>query len=111
MNRNYLLLLAAIVAEVIATTALARSDGFTRLLPSLVAVVGYGIAFWCLATPLKTLPTGLVYAIWCGLGIVLITAVSWIRYRQVLDMPALLGLGLILGGVLVINLFSQSFKH
>ena len=111
MTRNYLFLIAAIVAEVIATTALARSDGFTRLIPSLVAIVGYGVAFWCLAIPLKTLPTGVVYAIWCGLGIVLITAVSWIRYRQVLDAPALFGLGLILAGVLVINLFSQSFRH
>ena len=111
MVRNYLFLVAAIVAEVIATTALARTDGFTRLLPSLVAIAGYAIAFWCLAIPLKTLPTGIVYAIWCGLGIVLITAVSWLRYGQVLDTPALFGLGLILAGVMVINLFSQSFRH
>ena len=111
MTRNYLFLVAAIIAEGIATTALARSDGFTRLLPSLIAIAGYGVAFWCLSIPLKTLPTGLVYAIWCGLGIVLITAIAWLRYRQALDAAALLGLGLILAGVLVINLFSQSLRH
>src|SRR5690606_13679444 len=103
-----MVLLAAIVAEVIATTALARSESFTRLVPSLIAVVGYAAAFWYLSFPLRTMPTGVVYAIWSGMGIVLITAVAWIWYRQSLDLAALLGLALILAGVVVINFFSRT---
>jgi small multidrug resistance pump len=110
-GRNYLLLVLAIVAEVIATTALARSDGFTKLLPAAVAIAGYAFAFWLLSFPLQTMPTGIVYAIWSGFGIVLITAVAWIWAKQPLDMPALIGLGLILAGVLVINLLSKSVVH
>lgn len=111
MLRNYIFLILAIVAEVIATTALSRSESFTRLYPSIAAVVGYVAAFWLLSFPLKTLPTGIVYAIWSGLGIVLITGVAWIWFRQSLDTAAILGLGLILAGVVVINLFSQSLRH
>lgn len=109
--RTYLLLAVAIVAEVIATTALARSDGFSRPGPSLVAVLGYALAFWLLSFPLRTMPTGVVYALWSGLGIVLVTLLAWLRYRQALDAPALAGLGLILAGVLVINLFSRTVGH
>lgn len=108
MKRTYLFLLAAIVLEVVATTALARSASFTKLVPSLVAIVGYAGAFWFLSVPLRVLPTGVVYAIWSGLGIVLITAVAWVWQRQVLDTPALIGLGLIMAGVLVIHLFSAT---
>jgi len=104
----YLLLLAAIVAEVIATTALARSESFTKLVPSLVVVVGYGAAFWFLSFPLRVLPTGVVYALWSGMGIVLITAFAWIGYGEKLDAAALIGLFLILGGVVIINLFSKA---
>jgi len=111
MTRAWLFLFAAIIAEVIATTALSRSDGFTRALPSAVTVAGYGVAFWCLSITLKTIPTGIAYAVWSGLGIVLITAAAWILYKQALDGAALVGLGLILAGVLVINLFSQSVRH
>jgi small multidrug resistance pump len=104
-------LIVAIVAEVIATTALAQSASFTRLGPSIVTVIGYSIAFVFLSFALRVMPTGVVYAIWSGLGIVLIALVSWIWAKQSLDWPALLGLGLILSGVLVINLFSDTVGH
>ena len=107
----YLLLLIAIVAEVTATSALKQSDGFTRPWPTLVTVAGYAIAFYFLSLTLRTLPTGIAYAIWSGLGVVLITLVGWTYYRQALDWPAVLGLGLILAGVMVINLFSKSMTH
>lgn len=108
---TYLLLGVAIVAEVIATTALKAADGFSRLGPSVVVVLGYGIAFTCLSLTLKTLPTGIAYAIWSGVGIVLVSALGWIVHRQALDLPALIGLGLIIAGVLVVNLFSDSVAH
>ena len=107
----YVLLGAAIAAEVVATTALARSDGLTRLVPSLLALAFYAVAFWFLSYALRVMPTGIVYAIWSGLGIVLIAAVSWIWYGQRLDLPALAGLALIILGVLVVNLFSKSMPH
>lgn len=105
---GYAYLAVAILTEVIATSALKASEGFTRLLPSLVVVAGYAISFWCMSLTLKTIPVGLAYAIWSGVGIILITAIAWVLYKQTLDAPALLGIGLILGGVLVINLFSKS---
>jgi small multidrug resistance pump len=108
---TYLFLGIAIVAEVIATTALKAADGFSRLGPSLLVVLGYGIAFTCLSLTLKTLPTGIAYAIWSGVGIVLVSALGWILHRQALDLPALIGLGLIIAGVLVVNLFSNSVAH
>ncbi|MFZ9198138.1 MAG: DMT family transporter [Paracoccaceae bacterium] len=111
MLRTYLFLLAAIVLEVVATTALARSASFTRLVPSLIAIFGYAGAFWLLSVPLRVMPTGVVYALWSGLGIVLITAVAWVWQRQILDTAALLGLGLIMVGVLVIHLFSSTVNH
>lgn len=111
LTTTYLLLGAAIVAEVIGTTALKLSDGFTRLGPSAVTVVTYALAFYLLSHTLKTLPTGIAYAIWSGVGIVLISAVSWIVYGQRLDLPAILGLALIIAGVLVVNLFSKSIGH
>lgn len=111
MTRTYLFLMAAILAEVVATTALARSESFTRLWPSLVAIFGYAVAFWLLSYPLRVMPTGVVYAIWSGMGIVLISGVAWVWYRQTLDFAALLGLAFILVGVLIVNLFSKSIPH
>ncbi|WYK03780.1 SMR family transporter [Cereibacter sphaeroides f. sp. denitrificans] len=108
---TYAFLVFAILAEVVATTALARSDGFTRLWPSVITVVGYAIAFGCLSITLKVMPTGIVYAVWSGLGIVFIAAIGWIVYGERLDLPAILGLGLILLGVLVVNLFSKTIPH
>ncbi len=107
----YLILIAAIVAEVIATTALARSESFSRLWPSVITVVGYAAAFWLLSFALRVMPTGVVYAIWSGLGIVLITVVAWVWAKQSLDLPAIAGLGLIVAGVVVINVFSQTVRH
>ena len=103
-------LLVAIVAEVIATSALKASDGFSRLWPSAITVVGYCIAFYCLSLTLRHMPVGVAYAVWSGLGVVLITAVSWIMFGQKLDAAALLGMGLIVAGVLVMNLFSSSTR-
>lgn len=108
---NYLWLSIAIVAEVIATSALKASESFTRLWPSLVVVVGYAVAFLCLSLTLRTIPVGIAYAIWSGVGIVLVAAIGWVFYRQVLDLPAIIGLALIIAGVLVVNLFSKTVGH
>ncbi|MEG0919771.1 MAG: SMR family transporter [Comamonas sp.] len=104
-------LLTAIVAEVIATSALKASDGFSRLWPSVITVAGYCVAFYCLSLTLKYMPVGVAYAVWSGLGVVLITAVSWILFGQKLDAPALIGMGLIVAGVIVMNVFSKSVSH
>lgn len=101
----------AIVAEVIATTMLKASEGLTRLWPSLVVVVGYGVAFWGLSMVVKTMPLGIVYAIWSGMGIVLVSIAAVFVYQQKLDWPAVLGMGLIIAGVLVINLLSKTAAH
>lgn len=101
-------LLIAIVAEVIATSALKASNGFTNALPTAIVVLGYGAAFYFLSLTLRTMPVGIAYAIWSGLGIVLISIVGWVLYKQALDMPALIGMGLIIAGVIVINAFSQA---
>ncbi|MCK7615528.1 SMR family transporter [Roseibium sediminicola] len=108
---TYLFLAAAILAEVIATSALARTENFTKLAPSLITVIGYAISFWLLSYPIRVLPTGIVYAVWSGAGIVLITLVAWLVFKQTLDLPAILGLGLIIAGVVVINVFSKAVGH
>jgi small multidrug resistance pump len=108
---GYLYLSIAIVLEVIATSALQASNGFTRLWPSLITTAGYAVAFYCLSLTLRTMPVGIAYAIWSGVGIVLITAVGWVLYRQMLDAPAMIGIALIIAGVLVINLFSRTVSH
>jgi small multidrug resistance pump len=102
------ILLIAIVAEVIGTTALKQSAGFTRPIPLVVTAVSYALAFYFLSLTLERIPTGVAYAIWSGVGIVLIAALAWVVHGQKLDSPALLGVGLILAGVLVLNLFSKS---
>ncbi len=108
---GYLYLTVAIIAEVIATNALKASDEFTKLLPSVVVVIGYGIAFYCLSLVLKTIPVGVTYAIWSGLGIVLITVVAAIVFRQIPDVPAIIGMVLIIAGVVVMNVFSKTVVH
>ncbi|WP_291971106.1 SMR family transporter [Candidatus Symbiopectobacterium sp.] len=108
---TYLFLSLAIVAEVIATSALKLSDDFSRLMPSIITVIFYGVSFYCLSLTMRTLPTGIIYAIWSGVGIVLIATVSWLFYGQKLDLPAILGMFLIILGVIVINLFSKSVAH
>ena len=105
------MLAIAILSEVFATTALKQSQGFTRLPWSIATVVGYGIAFYFLSQTLKTIPTGIAYAIWSGAGIVLISAAAWIFQGQKLDFPAAIGMTLIIGGVVVINVFSNVAAH
>ena len=104
-------LLIAILAEVAGTLALKSSDGFTRLGPALITIAGYAIAFYFLALALRGIPTGTAYAIWSGVGIVLIAALSWIVHGQKLDLAAIIGMALIVSGVLVLNLFSKSAPH
>jgi small multidrug resistance pump len=111
MLLNYIYFIVAVVFEVIATTALKQTDGFTRLMPSLVAVGGYALAFYFLSLPLRTMPVGIVYALWCGAGIIFITAIGWVWFKQALDLPALAGMGLIMAGVVVINLWSKTVVH
>ena len=104
---GYWYLIIAIVAEVVATSALKQSDGFSRLLPSVVVMVGYGASFYFLSLVLRTIPVGVAYAVWAGLGIVLISIVAAVLYDQKMDMPAVLGIGLIISGVVVLRLFSS----
>ena len=108
---NYFLLGLAIVAEVVGTSFMKQSEGFTKLAPSLITITAYVIAFYCLSLTLKTIPTGVAYAIWSGVGIVLIASVAWIFQGQKLDAPAMLGMGLIIAGVVVMNLFSKVAAH
>ncbi|HEY7670260.1 MAG TPA: multidrug efflux SMR transporter [Hyphomicrobium sp.] len=107
----YLYLAIAIVSEVIGTAALKASEEFTRLVPSLIVVVGYALAFYFLTLTLRTIPVGVAYALWAGVGIVLICLASFILYKQTLDAPALIGVGLIAAGVILINGFSGSINH
>ena len=108
---HWLYLFIAIVAEVVATSALKAAEGFPRWRPALLVVAGYGTAFLFLSLTLKVIPLGVADAIWSGVGIALSSLAGWLLYGQVLDGPALLGIGLIVGGVLVINLFSRSVPH
>ncbi|WP_241303357.1 DMT family transporter [Burkholderia stabilis] len=108
---GYAWLAIAIVAEVIGTSALRAADGFTRFWPSVLVVAGYGVAFYCLSLTLRTMPVGIIYAVWSGAGIVLITLVAMLLYRQMPDLPAVIGLGLIIAGVVVLNLFSKMQAH
>jgi len=107
----YIYLTAAIVAEVIATSALAKTNGFTNLWPSLVSIAGYGIAFFLLSLVTRAMPVGIVYAVWSGAGIVLVALAGWLIFGQKLDLPAILGLAMIVAGVLIINLVSKSVGH
>lgn len=108
---TYLALGIAIVSEVIATTALKSSDSFSRLVPSLIAIAGYGAALYFLTLTMKGIPTGVTYAIWSGLGIVLISITSYFFHGQKIDLAGMLGMGLIIAGVVVLNLFSKSTMH
>ncbi|UPT61982.1 MAG: SMR family transporter [Hyphomonadaceae bacterium JAD_PAG50586_4] len=107
----YLYLAGAIVAEVIGTTALKASDGFTKFWPSFVVVIGYAIAFYLLSLVLKSIPTGVAYAIWSGVGVVLIALAAWLLQGQKLDAAAMIGMALIVAGVVVMNLFSKTAAH
>ena len=104
---GWISLAIAIVAEVIATSALKASAGFTRMGPSALVVAGYGVAFYFLSLTLRTIPVGVAYAVWSGVGIVLIAGASWILFGQRLDAPAFIGMALIIAGVIVLNVFSR----
>jgi small multidrug resistance pump len=108
---NWIYLGIAIIAEVIATSALKATDGFTRIIPSIVVIVGYVVAFYCLSLTLRTIPVGIAYAIWSGVGVFLIALLGWLLYGQTLDLAGILGLVLIVSGVVVLNGFSKSVPH
>nr|WP_314367888.1 SMR family transporter [uncultured Acinetobacter sp.] len=105
---SYVFLTIAIIAEVIATSALKASQGFSVLMPSIITILGYAVALFFLSLTLKTIPVGIAYAIWSGAGIVLISTIGWIFFKQHLDLAAIIGLGLMLAGIIVINIFSDS---
>ncbi|RNI30878.1 QacE family quaternary ammonium compound efflux SMR transporter [Rufibacter immobilis] len=108
---KFLYLFIAILSEVIATSALKASEQFTKPVPSVIVVLGYGAAFYFLSLCLKTIPMGIAYAIWSGVGIVLVTLVGVVVYKQTPDLPAVIGIALILAGVLIINVFSRMGGH
>jgi len=109
--KTYLFLAIAILAEVTATSALKASEEFTRLVPSIIVVVGYAVAFYFMSLVLKVMPIGITYAIWSGVGIVALAIVGFVVYKQTLDLPAIIGMGLIVLGVVVMHLFSDSMGH
>ena len=111
MPYHYLYLVLAVAAETIGTSALQASQQFTRFWPSVITVVAYAVAFYLLGLTLRYMPVGVLYAIWSGVGIVLIAAIGWIVFRQPLDLPAVLGIGLIAAGIVVIQLFSRTATH
>ena len=108
---DWLYLAAAIAAETLATSLLKSSEGFTRLWPSLIVVAGYGCAFFFLSLTLRTIPVGVAYAIWSGVGIILVTLIAWLIFGQKIDLPGLIGIGLIVAGVIVLKLFSKTSGH
>lgn len=108
---TWLFLIFSVICEVIATTALRASEGFTKLGPAVITVLFYAVAFYSLTFPMKTMPTGIIYAIWSGAGIVLISLIGWLYQGQKLDLPAVAGISLILLGVIVINIFSRAAVH
>jgi small multidrug resistance pump len=108
---GYLFLGIAIAAEVIATTSMKALDGFNKPLPLLLVVVGYGLSLWLLSLVVKTIPIGIAYAVWAGLGIVMVSIAALFIYEQKLDLPAILGMSMIVAGVVVIQLFSSTAGH
>lgn len=107
----YFYLALAIIAEVIATSSLKASAEFTKLFPSLIVVTGYGIAFYLLTLVLRSIPIGITYAIWSGAGIILVAVAGAIFYKQTPDLPAIIGIALIVSGVLIIHVFSKTAVH
>ncbi len=107
----YLYLAIAIIAEVVATSALKASAEFTKLYPSFIVIVGYGIAFYFMTLTLRAIPLGITYAVWAGVGIVLVAIVGALLYKQIPDTPAIIGMALIISGVVVIHVFSKTITH
>ncbi|AGI71539.1 putative multidrug resistance protein [Octadecabacter arcticus 238] len=111
MPAHFITLIVAVIFETIGTTALQASQQFRKLGPSIIVVIAYAAAFYLLALTLKTMPVGIMYAIWSGSGIVLIAVIGWVVFRQTLDWPAVLGMALILAGIVIIQMFSKSATH
>lgn len=111
MPNHYIFLIIAVAAETIGTSSIQASQQFTRLGPSILATVSFVVAFYFLSLTLKVLPVGIMYAMWSGLGIIFIAIIGWTYFGQKLDMPAILGMGLILAGIVIINLFSSTASH
>ena len=109
--RNWIYLAITILGEVVGTSALKSSNGFTKPIPSAIVIIGYGFAFYFLSLALRSIPVGVAYAIWAGVGIVLVATIAWIFHGQKLDIWAMIGIGLIISGVAVLNLFSRSGTH
>ncbi len=109
--QNWLYLFVAIISETVATSSLKASEGFTRFFPSTLVVIGYGAAFYFLSLTLRVIPVGIAYAIWSGLGVILIALAGWLLFDQKLDTPAIIGMGLIVSGVIVMNVFSSTSAH
>jgi small multidrug resistance pump len=109
--KNFFFLGIAIIFEIIATSALKKSEDFTRLIPSIITILGYFAAFYFLSFAIRTIPVGIAYAIWSGVGIVLITIIGAVFFKQIPDLPAIIGLTLIMAGVIVINVFSKTTAH
>lgn len=109
--KQFVFLFLAIMLEVIGTSGLKASEQFTKLIPSVITITAYVCAFYLLGLTLKTIPVGIAYAIWSGVGIVLVSIVGLVLFKQSLDLPAIIGLGLIIAGVVVINVFSNSLSH
>ena len=110
-DMSWLYLMIAIAAEVVGTSFLRASQGFTKPLPSVMVVIGYGLAFFFLSLTLKDIPVGIAYAVWSGAGVTLIAAIGWLFLGQKLDAAAILGMSLIIAGVVVLNLFSKAGGH
>ena len=108
---TYIYFAVAIVSEVVATSALKASEQFTKLTPSLIVIIGYCISFYLVTLVIRTIPVGITYAIWSGVGIVLVAVVGAILYKQIPDMPAAIGMGFIIAGVVIINVYSKTFVH
>ena len=108
---HWLALAIAIVAEVIATSTMKATNEFTRFWPSLVVVLGYGTGFYFMTISMRVLPIGIMYALWSGVGILVVSIMGWVIYRQALDIPAIIGMSFIVAGVVVINVFSKSIGH
>ncbi len=108
---TYLYFAAAIISEVVATSALKATQEFTKLIPSLIVIFGYCISFYLVTLVLRTVPVGITYAIWAGVGIVLVALVGAILYKQIPDIPAMIGMALIIAGVVIINVYSKTFIH
>lgn len=108
---GYLPLICAIILEVLGTSMLQKSAQFTRPIPTLMMATSYAGSFYCLSLALKAIPLGIAYAVWAGAGIVLIALIGVVVFRQTLDAPAMIGIGLIVAGVVIVNVFSKSISH